>query len=479
MVLGTAVIVAGATYAVFHDTATVSGNTFSTGDSDLIKIKMPDNGCNNWSDSCTGVSWSGLYPGWNKSYNLYLKNVSDAPIIIQTIPVIVETGSSQDLWNNTYMEIVCTGNASTGRYSLSDWKNNVAVEIVPQLRQNEESGLCEVKFDVATSASNEIANASIGFNLVLNANQVGEGTVPATCESNIDCDDSNSATTDTCNAQHVCEHQTAPPANDADGDGFDDSIDTDDDNDGQVDPSDSDVLNPQICRDYDTDTCDDCSQNPTSSSTNNDIPWPAYTPSTSNDGPDSDADGICNLSDSYDCTLTNGGIEVCDGKDNDCNGEIDDLMPILNPNQVGECLGSIQTCRGSLGWEVDYDNDPDWQTIETKCDSRDNDCDGQIDEGLSFTNYYKDGDYDGYGNPNDFSSLCGPSGLYTVTPIGQADCNDDNGSIYPFAQEYCNGVDDDCDSQTDEDFPENFTECKDGFGYYPWQCISGQLACPY
>lgn len=214
MILGTAVIVAGATYAVFHDTATVSGSTFSTGDADLIKIKMPDNNsCADWSDSCSGVSWSGLYPGWNRSYDLYLKNVSDVPIIIQTIPVIVENSSNQNLWDNTYMEIVCTGNASTGRYSLTAWKSNAAVEIVPQLRQNEESPLCEVKFDVATSASNEIASVSIGFNLVLNANQVGEGTVEptvvcgnGTIESGEQCDDNNIVAGDGCSA--TCQTET-------------------------------------------------------------------------------------------------------------------------------------------------------------------------------------------------------------------------------------------------------------------------------
>ncbi|MFA4818106.1 MAG: hypothetical protein WC608_05330 [Parcubacteria group bacterium] len=176
VIVGAAAIAATVSYAVFQDQSKVLGTTFSSGDADL-KIKMPDNGCVEWSDNCSGVSWSGIYPGWNQSYNLYLKNVSGSPIILQIVPVIEETASSQELWDNTYMEIVCTGHNSTGRYSLTAWKSNAAVEIDPRLSQNEEAGPCEVKFDIPEAVGNEIANSSIGFDLVLNANQVGEGTV--------------------------------------------------------------------------------------------------------------------------------------------------------------------------------------------------------------------------------------------------------------------------------------------------------------
>ncbi len=74
-------------------------------------------------------------------------------------------------------------------------------------------------------------------------------------------------------------------------------LDTDDDNDGSIDPNDVSQWNPQICQDFDSDTCDDCSQNPTSSSSPTTPPWPAYTPSMGNDGPDSDSDGLCDLGD--------------------------------------------------------------------------------------------------------------------------------------------------------------------------------------
>lgn len=83
-----------------------------------------------------------------------------------------------------------------------------------------------------------------------------------------------------------------------DGDEMADCVDPDDDNDGVNDASDVAGLNPRVCGDVDADTCDDCSQNPTSSASPNFEPgWPIYFPSAGNDGPDSDGDGICDLGD--------------------------------------------------------------------------------------------------------------------------------------------------------------------------------------
>ena len=63
--------------------------------------------------------------------------------------------------------------------------------------------------------------------------------------------------------------------------------------------------------------------------------------------------------------------------------------------------------------------------------------------------YYADFDGDGYGN--------GASGVaeVCVAPPGyvgnNGDCNDNNESIHPGTTEICgNGIDDDCDGQTDE-----------------------------
>jgi len=80
------------------------------------------------------------------------------------------------------------------------------------------------------------------------------------------------------------------------------------------------------------------------------------------------------------------------------------------------------------------------------CDGVDNDLDGQIDEGVLNT-YYFDSDQDTYGNAAINTQAC-------IQPAGyapnSADCDDGNASINPGAVEVCNTVDDNCDGATDE-----------------------------
>jgi hypothetical protein len=80
------------------------------------------------------------------------------------------------------------------------------------------------------------------------------------------------------------------------------------------------------------------------------------------------------------------------------------------------------------------------------CNTADDDCDGQINEGVGNT-YYADADGDGYGNASSSTVACTqPSGYVT----NSTDCNDGNASINPAATEVCNTADDDCDGQINE-----------------------------
>jgi hypothetical protein len=77
---------------------------------------------------------------------------------------------------------------------------------------------------------------------------------------------------------------------DTDGDGIVDIMDPDDDNDGVPDGADVSPLDPDRCSDVDMDGCDDCS-------VGTDDFGPLSDQSTFNDGPDHDADGICDEGD--------------------------------------------------------------------------------------------------------------------------------------------------------------------------------------
>ncbi|MEO0190927.1 MAG: MopE-related protein, partial [candidate division WOR-3 bacterium] len=191
-------ILIGGTIAYFSDVAKSEGNTFSTGNADL-KIKSSDlENCDTWKDSCTGKTWQNLYPGWFDSYRIWLKNVSASPIVLKIVPFVEETGSSQDLWNNTFMEITWSdGSHSTGRYSLQWWKTNQTIELEPRLAQGEEAGPWIVKFDIPETAGNEIANSQIQFNLVFNGIQTGTGQILG-CVNDSECNDQNVCTTDSC-----------------------------------------------------------------------------------------------------------------------------------------------------------------------------------------------------------------------------------------------------------------------------------------
>ncbi len=87
-----------------------------------------------------------------------------------------------------------------------------------------------------------------------------------------------------------------------------------------------------------------------------------------------------------DCTALVPAAETCNGVDDDCNGQIDNGLPATQPcekaNEFGTCSGSA-SCAGALGWLCQAPN----AELET-CDAKDNDCDGQVDE-----DYTKDGKY--------------------------------------------------------------------------------------
>ena len=84
------------------------------------------------------------------------------------------------------------------------------------------------------------------------------------------------------------------------------------------------------------------------------------------------------------------------------------------------------------------------------CDGLDNDCDGEIDEGFDLSTWYFDNDLDGYGDYQDsgYESICPPDSEGWVN--NNEDCDDHNPDINPNAEEIEDGIDNNCDGEVDE-----------------------------
>jgi len=182
-------------------------------------------------------------------------------------------------------------------------------------------------------------------------------------------------------------------------------------------------------------------------------------------------------------TVNPGVAEVCDNLDNDCDGQTDEAgsgnctvyYVDGDSDNYGNQSDFACLCAPSDPYVVDVGGDcNDGETginpgADESCgDNVDNDCDGQTDEAgaLNCANYYRDGDNDDYGVTEDFLCLCAPAGVYNA--IDPGDCNDGTNAVNPGVTEVCNGIDDNCDGNADEEGATgcaNYYEDVDGDGY--------------
>ena len=91
-------------------------------------------------------------------------------------------------------------------------------------------------------------------------------------------------------------------------------------------------------------------------------------------------EGVGSDCDDTDAAEFPGNTEVCDLRDNDCNGVVNDIV-VLADNQTGVCEGAMKACAAS-GIAVapdDYSSMEGWEPDEVSCDGLDNDCDGDVD----------------------------------------------------------------------------------------------------
>lgn len=171
------------------------------------------------------------------------------------------------------------------------------------------------------------------------------------------------------------------------------------------------------------------------------------------------------------CSARQPSAEICDAKDNDCNGIVDDVTNAPAADvQHGICAGSVKVCGGINNWtEPDYSLISGYQPVETWCDGLDNDCDGVVDPDCSCVD----------GDTLPCSNECGSGVINCVGGVWENSCSVPGTSPYygdPCTNgigecarsgfigcdgvcaavagnpkvEVCNGLDDNCDGVVDD-----------------------------
>ncbi|MEM9457011.1 MAG: MopE-related protein [Myxococcota bacterium] len=157
--------------------------------------------------------------------------------------------------------------------------------------------------------------------------------------------------------------------------------------------------------------------------------------------------------------------ELCDGMDNDCDGEIDNDTPEAGApcetGMVGLCAAGTTACENGAVVCI-----PDSAATDEVCNGIDDNCNGPIDDN----------------NPGGGEDC--DTGMPGVCAGGLTECTE--GALVCAPQffaipEQCDNLDNDCNGQVDDGNPEGGAACNTGglgiCGVGTQQCVGGSLSC--
>ena len=158
-----------------------------------------------------------------------------------------------------------------------------------------------------------------------------------------------------------------------------------------------------------------------------------------------------------------GADETCNSVDDDCDGTTDEDSAIdattwyedADGDSFGNTAVTDVECSQPSGYVADNTDCDDtvastYPGADEYCDAVDNNCNGEVDEdtAVDVVTWYADADGDTFGDPAVSDLDCDqPSGMVE----DNTDCDDTAATSYPGADEYCDGTDNNCDGEVDED----------------------------